>query len=135
MAENNSAMTKYFRKLVLNTLRGENLTGFETVYVGLFTSATGNDGSGVEVTGGGYQRMPIKLSEPSEAGDFTQVSNIGEIDFGIATADWGIIVNAGIFDSKTEGNMLYHGKLHSAKSIETGDSLRFAENQLIIGQN
>ena len=134
MADKNN-MTKYFRKLVLNSLRGENIKGFETVYIALFTTDTGADGSGVEVTGGGYQRMPIKLSEPYDGADFTEVSNMNEIDFGIATADWGLIVNAGIFDSKTGGNMLYHGKLHSTQNIETGDSIRFAENQLIIGEN
>lgn len=134
----NSAMTKYFRKLVLNTLRGENLNGFETVYVGLFIDGDNRPeiANGInELAGGGYERMPIKLSEPIEVDAFTQVSNVNEIDFGIATSDWGVVVSAGIFDSKTEGNMLYYGKLHSAKNIETGDSIRFAENQLIIGQN
>ena len=131
----NSAMTKYFRKLVLNTLRGQNLNGFETVYVGLFNDSPGAVNGVTEVKGGGYERMPIKLSEPIEVDAFTQISNVDEIDFGIATSDWGVVVNAGIFDSKTEGNMLYFGKLHSEKNIETGDSIRFAENQLIIGQN
>lgn len=129
------AMTSYLENKMLNSLRGMDIQGFKSVYVGLFTSNTGDDGSGVEVSGGSYERIQATFSEPIKSGLFSQISNNTEIDFGIATSNWGLITNAAVFDSKEGGNMLYHGPLHSNKSIEMGDSLRFAVNQLIISQS
>lgn len=129
------AMTDYLEEKVLNTLRGENIQGFQDVYVALFTSETGDDGSGVEVSGGSYTRQKVTFNEPVQTITFAQVSNDTELDFGVATDDWGLITNAGIYDAQTGGNMIYHGSLNSSKNIEMGDSLRFAINQLIVSQD
>lgn len=129
------AMTIFLEQKVLNALNGVAFQGFSNVYVGLFTSQTGDDGSGVEVTGASYKRKSIKFNAPTKSESFSQISNSTEIDFGVATENWGLITNAAIFDSEKGGNMLYHGALHSSKLIETGDSLRFAVNQLIVSQS
>lgn len=128
------AMTTYMEERALNALRGISFQGFQNIYVGLFTSNTGDDGSGVEVRGGSYQRVRATFSEPIKTGVSSQISNDTELDFGIATADWGVVTNVAIFDSKEGGNMLYHEALRNGKSIEMGDSLRFGVNQLIISK-
>lgn len=72
------AMTVYLENKMLNSLRGIDIEGF--------TSNTGDDGSGVEVIGGSYERVQATFSEPIKSGVFSQISNDTEIYFGIITS-------------------------------------------------
>lgn len=126
------SMTSYAEEKILNILRGETIQGFTDVYVALFTSETGDDGRGVEVVGGNYSRQKVTFNEPIKTSTFSQMSNDIEVDFGVATENWGLITNVGIYDSEKDGGMICHNALNSSKNIEAGDSLRFAVNQIIL---
>jgi hypothetical protein len=92
-----------------------------TVYVALFTTTPtmpANTG-GVEVTGGSYARQAITFgvtgSGPAAA------NNAAQITFPAATAAWGTIVGAGIYDAATGGNLIDAGALAASKVIGIGD--------------
>lgn len=98
-----------------------------TVYVGLFTTDPAEDGSGTEVTGGGYVR---------QAGSFSVTGNTATttaaIEYPTATADYGTVSHVAIFDASTLGNMLAYAALTASKTITSGDVFRIPAGDLDI---
>lgn len=92
-------------------------------HVALFTTATGDGGTGTEVTGGSYARQTVGASGLSVSGNLA--TNATQIEFPAATANWGTITHAAIFDAPTGGNMIAHGALAASRTINSGDVLRF----------
>jgi len=91
------------------------------VYLALYTSnPTGND-TGTEVTGGGYVRRQIIFTAPTIEGGKQTIKNTAEIQFPIATANWGTVTHVGIRTAATGGTLISHGPLLSPRTIETGD--------------
>lgn len=96
-----TAFTDYFEDVVLEHLR----TGQGTLYLALFTTPTGDDGSGTEAVGGGYARQEITFAAPSGG----SMANDVAVTFS-AMADTEL-VEAALFDAPTGGNMLVHAPL------------------------
>ena len=91
-----------------------------------FTDATGDDGSGTELSGDGYARQAVTFGAPTDgSGD-----NSGAVTFGPATADWGTITHVALYDALTGGNMLMHAALSASKTINDTDVLAFADGDL-----
>ncbi len=131
-----SAFSDYMEAKVIDwTLRGTAMgTAPANVYISLHTAATTDAGGGTEVTGNAYARKAVSttgsFSAPGVAG---QTSNSAEIAFAAASGgSWGTVVNFGIWDAATAGNMLYHGALTASKLVGDGDIFRFAASQLVI---
>ncbi|WP_052409536.1 phage tail fiber protein [Paraburkholderia oxyphila] len=105
-----------------------------TVYVALFTTnPTMPAGTGgVEVTGGSYVRQPITWtvsgSGPAVA------SNTALVQFPTATASWGTVTGAGIYDAATGGNLIDGGPLQVSKVIGTGDVFAFQPATYTVSQ-
>jgi hypothetical protein len=59
-------------------------------------------------------------------------SNDAEVEFPVATADWGTITHIGIRDAGSGGNLLWHGALAASKVIGTGDQLKFAVGDIDV---
>lgn len=89
------------------------------LYVGLFTSNPGETGSGTEVSGGSYARQTIAFTVTA-----SQASNTAAVEFPTATASWGTITHAAIFDAASGGDMLAYGALTISKTIDSGDVFR-----------
>lgn len=104
-------------KLVDHVFRNVSYTPPTTVYVALFTTATTDAGGGTEVTGGAYARQAIACTVPSNGA----TSNTADINFPVATADWGIITHIALCDAATLGNMLVHGAATTNKTIQSSD--------------
>ena len=93
------------------------------VYCALFTVTPGPSGGGTEVNGNGYARTAVVFSAPVNG----SATNSADCTFPQATgAGWGTIAYFAIFDDPNTGNMLYYGSLTSAKTINSGDQLKFA---------
>ena len=90
-----------------------------TLYVGLFTSSPGETGSGSEVSGGSYARQTIAFTVTGN-----QASNTAAVEFPTATASWGTITYAAIYDAVSGGNLLAYGALTTSKTIDNGDVFR-----------
>lgn len=124
--------TNFLETQLLNhVLRATPYSGPSTVYVALFTSAPGEAGGGTEVSGGSYARQPVVFSAPLP----DSVTNVADVNFPIATADWGNIVSFAIFDAASSGNMLYFANLTAARTVLTSDQFRFPAGQLIVSED
>lgn len=95
---------------LLQHIAGESaLFPLPTAYVALFTTApAADDGSGaVEANGGGYARVQTAAASWGPAGAPPPLlANSAAIAFPAATANWGTIVAAGLYDAATGGNLL-----------------------------
>lgn len=92
-----------------------------TWYLGLFTANPNEDGSGAtEISGGAYVRKAVTFSVTGNL-----ATNTNAVEFPTATAAWGTISHVAVFDASTGGNQIAYAALTTAKTIETGDVIRF----------
>lgn len=90
-------------------------------YLALFTSNPAEDASGTEVSTSGtaYARQSATFSVSGNT-----ASNSAEIEFPTATASFGTVTHAAVFDASTGGNMIAYAALSTSKAIDTGDVMR-----------
>jgi hypothetical protein len=114
-------------ELLDHVFGGNAYTSPSTVYVSLHTANPDEDGSGAEVSGGGYVR---------QAGSFSVTGNTATttaaIEYATATADYGTVTHVGIYDASTAGNLLAYAALTASKTISTGDVFRVPSGDLSI---
>lgn len=114
------SFSNYLENKVLDhVFGGVAYTAPTTLYVGLFTSDPGETGSGTEVSGGSYARQTIAFTVTG-----SQASNTAAVEFPTATASWGTITFAAIYDALSGGNLLAYGALTTSKTIDNGDVFR-----------
>lgn len=106
-------------KVLLHVFGATAYTAPTTLYVALFTSDPGETGSGTEVSGGSYARQTIAFTVTGN-----QASNTAAVEFPTATASWGTITYAAVYDAVSGGNLLAYGALTTSKTIASGDVLR-----------
>lgn len=124
-----ASISDYLENALLNhVLRNIPLTSPATVYVALFTSDPTDANTGTEVSGGSYARQPVTFDPPTNG----STANSADIEFPVATANWGTITHAGIMDAETGGNLLWHQALQTSKLIESGDQFRIPAGQLTV---
>ncbi len=124
-------MSNYLENALLNaTLNATTYTAPATVYVSLWTSNPGDDGSGTEVSGGSYARTAVSFATAS--GTSGNVLNDADVTFPTATASWGTVGWIGINDAATSGNLLYHTALDTAKTIDSGDIFKITTGNLSV---
>ena len=102
-----------------------------TVYVGLHTGSPLDDASGaneVSTSGSAYVRKAAGWASASGGSSSTNVT----ITFDAATSNWGSISHIGIYDASSAGNLLFHGAVTTAKTIETGDTFQISSGNLTI---
>jgi hypothetical protein len=81
-----------------------------TAYVALFTTAPSDDsGAGaIEVSGGAYARVATSAASWNAAvAPPPLIANAAAITFPTATASWGTIVAAALYDAASGGNLLF----------------------------
>lgn len=126
------------QKVLEHTFRNVAYTSPSATYVGLFTSTPTDASAGTEVSGGDYARQAVTFT--FVAGDPSYVKNSGNITFPTATASWGTITYAGIFDALTTGNFLAWAQLTlssdfttaNSKLINIGDIFRISADNLQV---
>lgn len=97
------------------------------LYAALFKTDPGETGTGTEVSGGAYVRMPITFTVAGSVA--TQTATI---DFPTATAAWGTITHVGIYDAAVGGNLIDYGAVPTSRSIQVGDIVRLAAGAVTI---
>lgn len=120
------AFSNYLEKKLLEAaFRNVAYTLPTTVYVALFTAIPAGDGTGgTEVSGGSYARQAVTFGAAT-GGSPTTVTNSALVQYPTATANWGTIVGAGIYDAATAGNLMEMGSLTTSKTVNSGDSFAF----------
>lgn len=114
-------------KVLLHVFGGTAYTAPTTLYVALFTTDPGEAGTGTEVTGGSYARRTATFSVTAST-----ATNTAAIEFPTATASWGTITYAAVYDALSGGNLLGSGALTTSKTINSGDVLRIPASSLNI---
>jgi len=126
-----AGFTDYSEDLVLDwLLTAGSATRPTSWYVALYTVAPTDTGGGTEVSGGSYTREAITFSVSGTSP--ATATNSADIEFPEATANWGTVVAAGVFDASTGGNLLAYSNLTTSKAVSTGDVLRFNTGALDI---
>lgn len=133
------SFTNYLEeKLLKHVLTNTAYTAPATVYVGLFTAAPGETGGGTEVSGGAYARQSAAFTVT--AGNPTEAVTSAALEFPAASASWGTVTYAGVFDAASAGNLLCFAELTDPatfttalpKTITTGDVLRINAGNLKV---
>lgn len=97
-----------------------------TIDFALYTSAPSAGGGGTEVSGGSYARQSQANNStnwPAASGG--SKTNATTITFPTATANWGTVVAAAMFEGGTN-NLMWFGNLTASRLVNSGDSVRFA---------
>ena len=115
-------------ELIDHVLRNAAYTSPTTVYVALFTDNPTDADSGTEIATGSYARQSVAFSAPSNGA----TSNSADITFPTATANWGTITHAGMYDASTSGNLLFHSALTVSKVVNNGDTFKINATDLDI---
>ncbi|UCC88211.1 MAG: hypothetical protein JSV81_02600 [Anaerolineales bacterium] len=122
------SFSNYLENKVLgHVFGGAAYTAPATLYVGLFTSDPGETGSGTEVSGGSYARQTITFTVTG-----SQASSSAAVEFPTATASWGTITYAAVYDAVSGGNLLASGALTTSKTIDNGDVFRIPSGDFDI---
>lgn len=110
-------------KLIDHILRNIAWASPATIYVALFTAVTDAEaGTGTEVAGGAYARQVATFIADTNG----LTSNSAVITFPTATAIWGLVTHAGLFDAAAAGNPISVIKaLAVSKQINAADIFRF----------
>lgn len=132
-----AALSDYLEnELIKHIFRTGSFTKPAGLHVALFTAAPSDAGGGTEVTGGSYARVaagPLDATWDAPAAGNGVTANTADITFPAPTADWGSVTHFGIFDAATAGNLLIHGALAAAKTVNNGDPApKFLAGQLQI---
>jgi hypothetical protein len=140
-----SAMSDYLEnKLVDHLFRAQTLSAPATLHIGLLTSAPSDSGGGTEVSGNNYARVAVTsslanwagtqsaASTTASSGSGGQTSNNAAITFPTPSGNWGTVSHFGIFDAASGGNLLFHGALTIAKTINQSDTVSFPAASLTI---
>jgi len=124
----------YLENKVLDHVFGKSSYTAPTIYVALFTAAPTDAGGGTEVSGGSYARVETEAADWNTASGGA-TSNANEITFPEATEDWGEVVAFALFDAASGGNMLYWGDLSANKTVNSGDTAKFAAGDLDVTED
>jgi hypothetical protein len=140
-----SAMSDYLEnKLVDHLFRAQTLSAPATLHIGLLTAAPSDSGGGTEVSGNNYSRVSVTSSLANWAGTQSagstvassgtggQTSNNASITFATPSGTWGTVSHFAIYDAASGGNLLFHGSLSIAKTINQGDTVSFPAGSLTV---
>lgn len=106
-----------------------------TVFIALYTVAPTDAGGGTECSAGNYARKEMDNDGVTwNTAGSGATSNKIDITFVEANASWGTVVAFGIFDAEA-GNLLYWADLTVNKTIDSGDTAKFAAGDLEITED
>jgi hypothetical protein len=133
--------TSYLRTKVLgHTLAFAAYAEPTAIYLGLCTTATPPTATapGSEVTGGAYARMAATWAMVVSRTDLA--ANAATLEWPAATAPWGTLGYAEVWDAATAGNRLYWGPLVDptdgvtpiTRTIAVGDIMRISSGNFTV---
>lgn len=116
-----------------------------TLYVALCTGTapTNDPSTTTEPSGGSYARVAINNGGASsvwgaastDGSGVTTKTNVSNITFPQATANWGTITWFAILDASTGGNIIIWGTLTSPVTINSGDTAVFQSGGITIQED
>lgn len=95
-----------------------NLTG--TLYLALFQTDPGADGSGTEVSYSGYERITITWGAAAINGSLGEKKNTNLIEFATVPSTSGYAAYAAVMTSSSGGSVVYYGALGANYQLIAG---------------
>lgn len=124
-------------KILDHVLGGGDYTRPTDVFIALYTTAPGDAGGGVEVSGNGYGRVTVTnnlTNWPASSGG--SKSNGASFDFATASGgNWGTIQAFAVLDAISAGNFLYWGTVTTPKDVNDGDTAKFPIGSITITED
>ena len=121
-----ASATDYLEGKIIDHLLGSgSWTKPTALYVALFITLPNEAGTGgTEVTGAGYARIQCGpgasfWSAPVAGNGIS--SNLGAVQFGGPTANWGTLTGFGLYDAVTAGNLLVFAALTPTVTVNNND--------------
>lgn len=81
-----------------------------------------------EIKTSSYKRVAVDFTEPSNG----QVQNKNDIEFPIATEDWGAISKIALYDAPSGGNKVWEGAPEVVKSIGVASQYKIPRGYMIL---
>ena len=126
-----AALSDHLEKLLLDWSMTTGTAARPTAwFLALYTAAPSDSGGGTEVSGGGYARQAIAFGAAATPEGTT--SNTAAVEYTADGAAYGTVTHIGIFDASTGGNLLWHGAMTTSRTIGDGDTLSFAEGDVVL---
>lgn len=122
-----AAFSNFAETQILNNLFRTN-----GVYIALYKTNPTDSNTGEEVTGGSYQRQQVSFSAPTQINDKGTVANNADINFPVASAEWGTVSFVGVTDATTGGNLLAYQAVTNPRAVLISDRLRFLAGEFKI---
>lgn len=107
---------------------GDAWTAPTSIWISLHTGATTDAGGGTECSGNGYAREEVSGATGQDFAVAAAGTTDNEQAWVYPTASggaWGLVINTGIWDAVTVGNLLFHGALTASKQVDDGDTFQF----------
>jgi hypothetical protein len=98
---------------------------FSRGHIGLMSGDT-------EIRQEGYDRQSVTLATTAGSDGF-EASNVSLVDFGAAPSHWGTVDGVGIFDARSEGNLLYRLPFDEPTIVGRRVRLSFAAGMIKFG--
>lgn len=114
-------------KLIDHLLGSGTYTKPSSLYVALYVGDPNSGGTEISTSGSAYTRKLATFSISTNT-----ARNTADIEWSIATSNWGTITHAAIYDASTGGNMLVVAPLVTSKTIGIGDVLRILATTLVV---
>jgi len=139
-----AAMSNWLENQLINKIfrTTDTWTKPATLAIALCTAATtdADDGSTITEVADDHDYARFELAPADANWDDTSgtdgtTANTDDIEFPAANGgDWGTITHIAILDSTTHGagNVLFHGALVAAKTVNDGDTFRFSAGDLSV---
>jgi hypothetical protein len=137
--------TAYLSQAMLDhVLGGATFTQPATVYIALSAAAydpnaTGTAMSELDDTVGAYARLAVTNDSSSWAAASAAApsvkSNVNDLAFAAATADWAEPLSAYICDAATGGNTLYGADFTTPTPTSSGDTFKILAGTFIISED
>ena len=132
-------MSDYLETEVLEHIF-KNISIFATpssVFIALYTADPGEAGSEtseVSDAGTAYARESVGTITTEWTKTANAVENLNDVDFGTATGNWGTVTHMAITDNavRATGNHYLNGPLTASKTVNNGDSFKFAAGDIDV---
>ena len=124
-----AALSDYAELKLLDHLLGTTSFTMPTnVYVALHSADPTDAGNGAELSGSGYARQAATFDAAASAA----TANDAALEFTADGGDWDEATHFAIWDASTNGNMLIHGALDTARTASDGDTIVIAIGDLDV---
>lgn len=111
-------------------LHGVDFVPPESIYLALFTDDPGESLDN-EVSGGSYARQFVGFTSVTQETDRAVAYNDADIEF--ADMPETTVTHVGTLDADTGGNLLWYGKLASARDVQAGYPMVVLAGELTTG--